>query len=88
MSLESARSAPWARRVDQRKPPRRQIMLEIGSRYAPVTRSCRNNGRIRFLISRSDAAHNASVSSIDAACVHDLRIMVAHGFRNLQKRQL
>jgi hypothetical protein len=30
-----------------------------------------NNGRIRCLISRSDAAHNASVSSIDAACVHD-----------------
>src|SRR5450631_941156 len=27
--------------------------------------------------SRSDAAHNASVSSIDAARVHDLRIMVA-----------
>jgi hypothetical protein len=53
-----------------------------------ATRSCLNNGRIRVLISRSDAAHNASVSSIDAACVHDLRIMVAHGFRNLQKRQL
>src|SRR5882762_9208734 len=33
------------------------------------------------------AAHNASVSSIDAACVHDLRIMVAHGFRNLRKGQ-
>jgi hypothetical protein len=30
------------------------------------------------LISRSDAAHNASVSSIDAARAHDLRIMVAH----------
>src|SRR5450756_2101375 len=29
-----------------------------------------------------------SVSSIDAGRVHDLRIMVAHGFRNLQKRQL
>jgi hypothetical protein len=40
------------------------------------------------LISRSDAAHSASVSSIDAGRVHDLRIMVAHGFRNLQKRQL
>jgi hypothetical protein len=40
------------------------------------------------LISRSDAAHNASVSSIDAIRVHDFRIMVAHGFRNLQKRQL
>jgi hypothetical protein len=40
------------------------------------------------LISRSDAAHNASVSSIDAARVHDLRIMVAHGFRNLHKWQL
>jgi hypothetical protein len=53
-----------------------------------ATRSCLNNGRIRVLISRSDAAHNASVSSIDAACVHDLRIMVAHGFRNLQKAQL
>jgi hypothetical protein len=37
------------------------------------------------LISRSDAAHNASVSSIDAVRVHDLRIMVAHGFRTLQK---
>jgi hypothetical protein len=32
--------------------------------------------------------HNASVSSIDAACVHDLRIMVAHGFRHFQKKQL
>jgi hypothetical protein len=40
------------------------------------------------LISRSDAAHNASVSSTDAARVHDLRIMVAHGFRNLHKGQL
>jgi hypothetical protein len=36
-------------------------------------------------ISRSDAAHNASVSSIDAVRVHDLRIMVAHRFRSLQK---
>jgi hypothetical protein len=40
------------------------------------------------LISRSDAAHNASVSSIDAARVHDLRIMVAHGFRHFQRKQL
>jgi hypothetical protein len=40
------------------------------------------------LISRSDAAQNASVSSIDAACVHDFRIMVAHGFRNLRITQL
>ena len=37
---------------------------------------------------RSDAAHNASVSSIDAARAHDLKIMVAHRFRNLQKKQL
>ena len=37
--------------------------------------------RFCFLISRSDAAHNASVSSIDAARVHDLQIMVAHGFQ-------
>jgi hypothetical protein len=40
------------------------------------------------LISRSDAAHNASVSSIDAICVHDARIMVAHGFRAAQEKQL
>jgi hypothetical protein len=40
------------------------------------------------LISRSDAAHSASVSSIDAACVHDLRIMVTHGFRSRDKKQL
>jgi hypothetical protein len=40
------------------------------------------------LISRSDAAHNASVSSIDAARVHDFRIMVAHGFRSPQRKQL
>jgi hypothetical protein len=40
------------------------------------------------LISRSDAAHNASVSSIDAACVHDDRIMVAHGFRSSLQKQL
>jgi len=32
--------------------------------------------------------HSASVSSIDAGRVHDLRIMVAHGFRKLHKRQL
>jgi hypothetical protein len=52
--------------------------------YRPAflaTRSCPNNGRIRFLTSRSGAAHNASVSSIDAVCVHDLRIMVAHGLQ-------
>jgi class 3 adenylate cyclase len=30
---------------------------------------------------RSDAAHNASVSSTDAIRVHDVRIMVAHRFR-------
>jgi len=47
-----------------------------------------NNGRIRCLISRSDAAHNASVSSTDAARAHDIRIMVAHGFRSPQKKQL
>src|SRR5713101_5171625 len=41
-----------------------------------------------LLHSRSDAALNASVSSIDAARAHDLRIMVAHGFRYLQKEQL
>jgi hypothetical protein len=40
------------------------------------------------LMSRSDTAHNASVSSIDAARVHDLRIMVAHRFRSRQKTQL
>jgi hypothetical protein len=40
------------------------------------------------LISRSDVAQNASVSSIDATRVHDVRIMVAHGFRTLQKTQL
>jgi hypothetical protein len=40
------------------------------------------------LISRSDAAHNASVSSIDATRVHDCRIMVAHGFRTLHQTQL
>jgi hypothetical protein len=40
------------------------------------------------LISQSDAAHNASVSSIDAIRVHDVRIMVAHGFRTPRKKQL
>jgi hypothetical protein len=40
------------------------------------------------LISRSDAAHNASVSSIDATRAHDFRIMVAYGFRIRQKAQL
>jgi hypothetical protein len=38
------------------------------------------------LISRSDAAHNASVSSTDAT--HNIRIMVAHGFRHLPTKQL
>src|SRR5665213_957256 len=60
----------------------------LGAGAFVATRSCLNNGRIRCLISRSDAAHNPSVSSIDAARAHDLRIMVAHRFRNLQKRQL
>jgi hypothetical protein len=45
-----------------------------------------NNGRICFLISRSDAAQNANVSLIDAVRIHDLRIMVAHRFRSPQKR--
>jgi hypothetical protein len=45
------------------------------------------NQHIRYLISRSDAADSASVSSIDAVRVHDLRI-VAHRFRNLHKWQL
>jgi hypothetical protein len=40
------------------------------------------------LISRSDAAHNASVASTDAARAHDIRIMVAHGFRSPQQKQL
>jgi hypothetical protein len=40
------------------------------------------------LISRSDAAHNASVSSIDATRVHDIRIMAAHGFRHFPTTQL
>ncbi|MET4214815.1 hypothetical protein ABIB95_009680, partial [Bradyrhizobium sp. LA2.1] len=30
----------------------------------------------------------ASVSSTDAARVHDIRIMVAHGFRSPQTKQL
>ena len=49
-----------------------------------AVRSCSNNGRIRFFTSRSDDAHNASVVSIDAPVIHDLRIMVTHGFRNQQ----
>jgi hypothetical protein len=40
------------------------------------------------LISRSDAAHNASVSSTDATRAHNIRIMVAHGFRHLPTKQL
>src|SRR5208282_110771 len=36
----------------------------------------------RFFTSRSDNAHNSSVVSIDAPIIHDLRIMVTHGFRN------
>jgi len=32
--------------------------------------------------------HNASVSSIDAACVHGVRIVVAHGFRKPHKGHL
>ena len=45
-----------------------------------VTRSCLNSGSIRCLISRSEAAHSASVSSTDAVRTHDLQISVAHGF--------
>src|ERR1700758_1435663 len=44
-----------------------------------AARSCANNGRIRFFTSRSD---DARVVSIDAPIIHDLRIMVTHGFRN------
>ena len=47
-----------------------------------AARSCANNGRIRFFTSRSDDAHNSRVVSIDAPIIHDLRIMVTHGFRN------
>jgi hypothetical protein len=47
-----------------------------------AARSCANSGRIRLFTSRSDDAHNSSVVSIDAPVIHDLRIMVIHGFRN------
>jgi hypothetical protein len=47
-----------------------------------ATRSCPNNGRIRFDLPKR-RRRNASVSSIDAVCVHDVRIMVAHGFESL-----
>lgn len=47
-----------------------------------------NSGSIRCLISRSEAAHNASVSSTDAVRTHDLRISVTHGLRKLHRRQL
>src|SRR5260370_90800 len=53
-----------------------------------AARARRNNGRIRLLISRGDAAHNASAFAVDAIRALEVRIMVAHGFRNLQKRQL
>jgi hypothetical protein len=82
---------PWARIASRPQPVLRCSSPSRPSRNRPAflaTRSCPNNGRIRFLTSRSDAAHNASVSSIDAARAHDLRIMVAYGFRNLQKGQL
>ena len=42
----------------------------------------RNNGRIRAFTSRSDDAQSSSVVSIDAPAIHDLQIMVAHGFRD------
>ena len=74
----SARIQPVLRRSSPSRPSRNRPAFV-------ATRSCVNNGRIRFLISRSDDAHNSSVSSIDAARVHDLRIMVAHGFRTSRK---
>jgi hypothetical protein len=40
-----------------------------------------NKGRIRPFTSRSDDTQNSSVASIDAPIIHDLRIMVIHGFR-------
>jgi len=72
---------PWARIASRfRAHPTGLALLISEQTFQEQTSSCVNNGRIRFLISRSDAAHNASVSSIDAARVHDLRIMAAHGF--------
>jgi capsular polysaccharide biosynthesis protein len=86
---------PWAG-ITSCLSPRIQPVLPWASPSRPsrnqpafvAARSCSNNGCIRLLICPSDAAHNASVSSIDAACVRDLPNMVAHDFRNQQKRQL
>ena len=47
-----------------------------------AARSCANSGRIRRFTSRSDDAHNSSVASIEAPVIHDLQIMVIHGFRH------
>jgi hypothetical protein len=86
--------SPWTRIASCLRPHPTGLALLIAEQTFQkrpaflATRSCPNNGRIRFFTSRSDAAHNASVSSIDAVCAHDLRIMVADGFMNLQKVQL
>jgi hypothetical protein len=53
-----------------------------------ATRSCVNNGPILDLIFRSDEAQSSSVVSIEALVIHDLRIMVTHGFRQSQNVQL
>jgi hypothetical protein len=55
-------------------------------------RSCANKGRTRLFTSRSDAAHNSSVVSIDVPVVHEYRIMATHRVRTpspmQQKSQL
>src|SRR6202030_1631290 len=73
----SARIHPVLRRSSPSRPSTNRPAFN-------AVRSCSNNGRIRFFTSRSDDAHNASVVSIDAPVIHDLRIMVTHGFRNQQ----
>jgi hypothetical protein len=47
-----------------------------------------NKERTRAFTSRSDDAQSSSVASIDAPAIHDLRIMVTHGFRVAEKMQL
>jgi len=68
------------------------LALEVSTSWWPANGSVGspNSAHIRGTLVPVEEPSTASinVSSIDAGRVHDLRIMVAHGFRNLEKRQL
>jgi hypothetical protein len=77
----SARIQPVLRRSSPSRPSR-------NNPAEAATRSCVNNGRISALTARSEDAQSSSVASIDNPVIHDLLIMVNHGFRDRKNMQL